>query len=140
MVPELTRGEDEIVVDSEVILHWLDDNYHTNLYPTKESSDLSVRASDGILGGAVLYYNWVFEDGWYEGRITNWNEEEGEYYFAWVDDGKIVLRSQSPALGREPDHRGSSRESLGYVQGRGRYTGRRSEGDIRRGFTPTKSR
>jgi hypothetical protein len=49
-----------MVADSEKIYHWLDENRGKRLFPTPEASELSVRASNGILGGAVLYYNWVF--------------------------------------------------------------------------------
>jgi len=69
-VPEMTVGtsnDDEILIvkDSEHILHWLDENIpRTRLFPTEQASELSVRASDGILAGAVLYYNWVNDEGY----------------------------------------------------------------------------
>jgi len=64
LVPEITVGEQgspkfEIVFDSERILHWLDETRGTNFYPTDAAAPLSIRASDKILGGAVLYYNWI---------------------------------------------------------------------------------
>lgn len=66
-VPEMTVGEGEgrlIVPDSEAILHWLDDHRDTKFFPSELASDLSVRASDGILAGAVHYYNWVDPKGY----------------------------------------------------------------------------
>lgn len=53
-------GKVEEVCDSELILHWFDDNYKTNFFPPDtDASDLSVRASDKTLSAMVWYYNWV---------------------------------------------------------------------------------
>ena len=59
MVPECTVGE-EVIVDSEVILRYFDEHFDTAFFPTPLAGELSRRASDGVLGGAVLYYNWVY--------------------------------------------------------------------------------
>eukprot|EP00980_Cylindrotheca_fusiformis_P014664 scaffold3987_cov134-Cylindrotheca_fusiformis.AAC.14 len=67
LVPEIkvgTGGSATIVSDSERILHWIDDNYKVGLYPTKEVSELSERASDGILAASVSYYNIVDPKGY----------------------------------------------------------------------------
>lgn len=69
LVPEMTvEGagiEDRLIVkDSEVILHWIDDNYKTGLFPTEQASELSKRASDKTLAAMVWYYNWVDDDGY----------------------------------------------------------------------------
>lgn len=69
MVPEMTVGSGEnmvVVPDSEAILHWIDDHiieqHSANFFPSPSASELSVRASDGVLAGAVLYYNWVYPE------------------------------------------------------------------------------
>jgi glutathione S-transferase len=59
MVPECTVGE-EVIVDSEVILRYFDEHFDTAFFPTPLAGELLRRASDGVLGGAVLYYNWVY--------------------------------------------------------------------------------
>jgi glutathione S-transferase len=69
LVPEMKvvweKEKDPVIVsDSEAILHWLDDNLKTKLFPSKEASDLSVRASDKILAGSVWYFNWVDPKGY----------------------------------------------------------------------------
>lgn len=67
-VPELQIGltkEDRIIVsDSENILHYMNDDYDAELYPTDECSKLSERASDHTLAGMVWYYNWVNQKGY----------------------------------------------------------------------------
>eukprot|EP00980_Cylindrotheca_fusiformis_P014665 scaffold3987_cov134-Cylindrotheca_fusiformis.AAC.15 len=60
LVPEMKVGTGDsatIVSDSEKILHWIDDNYNAGLYPTKQASELSERASDQTLAASVWYYN-----------------------------------------------------------------------------------
>ena len=94
MVPEMkvittsrTGGEEQqqerrkidIVPDSEAILHWIDDNYHNGqqdddddddskkFFPPSskdQASELSLRASTGMLAGCVYYFNWVDEEGY----------------------------------------------------------------------------
>jgi glutathione S-transferase len=68
LVPELkvvNEGADDIVLaDSEAILHWLDENCSTNLFPTDLASELSMRASDKTLAAMVMYYNWVDYSGY----------------------------------------------------------------------------
>jgi len=62
LVPEMVVGEGServIVPDSEAILRWLDAHRGTRLYPSEQASAISKRASDGVLAGAVIYYNWV---------------------------------------------------------------------------------
>ena len=53
-------GAPKIITDSEAILHWFDDHgYEPKLFPDDAASDLSTRASDGILAGAVWHFNWA---------------------------------------------------------------------------------
>jgi|EP00908_Phaeocystis_cordata_P023178 glutathione S-transferase len=62
LVPELVVGQGPgrvVVTDSEAILRWLDDNRGTKLFPTEQAAELSGRASNGVLAGAAIYYNWV---------------------------------------------------------------------------------
>ena len=62
LVPEMVVGDgsDRVVVaDSEAILRWLDANRGTRFFPTEQAAAISQRASDGVLAGAVIYYNWV---------------------------------------------------------------------------------
>jgi glutathione S-transferase len=79
MVPEMTVGtsKDEVLIvkDSEHILHWLDEHRGTRLFPTDQASELSVRASDGVLAGAVLYYNWVNDEGYARSMQTTLAEK-----------------------------------------------------------------
>ena len=53
MVPECTVGE-AVVVDSEVILRYFDEQFNTAFFPNELAGELSCRASDGVLGGAVI--------------------------------------------------------------------------------------
>lgn len=53
-----------IVLDSEGILRWFDDNRGTSFFPEAAAGELSTRAGDGILAGCVLYYNWVNNEGY----------------------------------------------------------------------------
>ncbi|CAB9503841.1 expressed unknown protein [Seminavis robusta] len=69
LVPELKAvtadGEVHMIPDSEAILHWFDDNMGTNYFPAdSEASELSVRASDKVLAGAVWYFNWADPEGY----------------------------------------------------------------------------
>ena len=62
LVPEMVVGEGServIVPDSEAILRWLDAHRGTRLFPSEDAAAISKRASDGVLAGAVIYYNWV---------------------------------------------------------------------------------
>lgn len=62
LVPEMVVGEGTerlIVPDSEAILRWLDAHRGTRLFPSEQAAAISKRASDGVLAGAVIYYNWV---------------------------------------------------------------------------------
>lgn len=67
LVPEMQVGKlkenPTIVSDSELILHWIDENRQAGLYPFEQCSEISKRASDGKLAGLVFYYNWVQEKG-----------------------------------------------------------------------------
>ena len=65
LVPEMKvgTGNDAIVVsDSEKILHWLDENWNANFFPSG-ASELSDRASNQTLAAMVWYYNSVDKDG-----------------------------------------------------------------------------
>jgi glutathione S-transferase len=67
MVPEMKIGTGEkatVISDSEKILHWIDDKYNAGLFPTKEASALSERASDNTLAATVWYYNNVDPTGY----------------------------------------------------------------------------
>ena len=70
MVPEMKvpiDGEEPaIVVDSEKILHWLDDHKGTAFFPKDQpmASELSSRASSKRLAASVWYYNWVDAEGY----------------------------------------------------------------------------
>jgi glutathione S-transferase len=59
-------GNDQatVVLDSEGILRWFDDNRGTKFFPDVAAGELSTRAGDGILAGCVLYYNWVNSEGY----------------------------------------------------------------------------
>lgn len=62
LVPEMVVGEGServIVPDSEAILRWLDAHRGTRLFPSEDAAAISKRASDSVLAGAVIYYNWV---------------------------------------------------------------------------------
>ena len=62
LVPEMVVGEGServVVPDSEAILRWLDAHRGTRLFPSEDAAAISKRASDGVLAGAVIYYNWV---------------------------------------------------------------------------------
>lgn len=62
LVPEMVVGEGSeqvIIPDSEAILRWLDAHRGTRLFPSEQAAAISKRASDGVLAGAVIYYNWV---------------------------------------------------------------------------------
>ena len=64
LVPEVkVLGDNTVIKDSEKILHWLDENRGTAFFAKTAASDESVRASDGVLAGAVNYYNWVDPEG-----------------------------------------------------------------------------
>ena len=65
LVPVLECG-DETVTDSENILRWLDTHRGAMCFPpggegeaTAAAADVSERVSEGFIGAAVLYYNWV---------------------------------------------------------------------------------
>lgn len=69
LVPEMKAvvGDKEpvIVADSEAILKWFDDSpFETKFFPTEQASELSVRASEKIIAGAVWYFNWVDDEGY----------------------------------------------------------------------------
>jgi glutathione S-transferase len=53
-----------LVLDSEGILRWFDENRGTRFFPESAAGELSARAGDGILAGCVLYYNWVNNEGY----------------------------------------------------------------------------
>jgi glutathione S-transferase len=62
LVPEMVVGEGPervVVADSEAILRWLDAHRGTRLFPSEQAAAISARASDGVLAGAAIYYNWV---------------------------------------------------------------------------------
>jgi glutathione S-transferase len=69
-VPEMkvvVAGDNDqaaVVLDSEGILRWFDDNRGTQFFPEVAAGELSTRAGDGILAGCVLYYNWVNSEGY----------------------------------------------------------------------------
>lgn len=64
LVPLLQCGDDVVVPDSEAILHWLDEHRGTRCFAHWSASEESLRASEGVLSGAVLYYNWVNPEGY----------------------------------------------------------------------------
>lgn len=52
------KNEPAIVIDSESILHWIDENIeNAGLYPNDKAKELSERASDHTLAAMVWYYN-----------------------------------------------------------------------------------
>jgi len=63
LVPELQIGlgdERTIIPDSEKILEYLwEQKILPDLYPSPLAHEVSQRASDGVLGVSVNYYNWV---------------------------------------------------------------------------------
>lgn len=63
LVPQMKVGEGEnptLVVDSEAILHWIEENVeNAGLYPNDKAKELSERASDHTLAAMVWYYNHV---------------------------------------------------------------------------------
>jgi len=60
LVPEATISG-EVIQDSDVILRRVDEVLlqKPSLFPNQESIDLNERVSNGVLAGAVIYYNWV---------------------------------------------------------------------------------
>jgi glutathione S-transferase len=84
LVPELQVGLDKetrtIVSGSEAILHYLSDhNMVTGLYPNELASQVSERASDGILAIMVWYYNWVEPNG----HAASLRRQIGEKVVPW---------------------------------------------------------
>jgi len=92
-VPEMTVGTDNdriIVSDSEKILHWLDDNLQTNLFPSEKVSLISQRASDKTLAAMVSYYNNVDKKGYKRSYQREIREEEFPRLFPKFLANKII--------------------------------------------------
>jgi len=71
MVPQMkvgVAGEEGgplVIKDSELILHWIEDNTEdAGMYPNEKAKELSERASDHTLAAMVWYYNHIDPKGY----------------------------------------------------------------------------